>query len=93
LGTAVVPLPLGGAMFWAGPGVAPGTSAGGRTGAGSKKGVWAPAGKAESHRPMANRNRPPPLALVAAILIEGFFDRNRGKFKPAFMFVTNEAVC
>jgi len=30
----------------------------------------------------ANLNRPPPPMLVAAILIQGFFDWNRGEFKP-----------
>jgi hypothetical protein len=45
---------------------------------------------------MAEINRPPPIDLVASILIGNFFDRNRGKFKPsaaAQAFVTTGAVC
>src|SRR5215510_7113065 len=60
---------LGGAIFWAGPGVCPGTSEGGR-GRGEMLKNWACASarKTESKKPTAKATLAPPV-LVAAILI------------------------
>jgi hypothetical protein len=63
--------PFGGTMLWASPGVAPGTSPGGR-GAGMMlmNCAWASAAT-DKNRATANANGPPLPALVAAILIGG----------------------
>ena len=60
--------PPGGARFWAGPGVAPGTSAGGRNGR-SKNCAGAIAGKLASAAIAATINRPPLPALAAAVAV------------------------
>jgi hypothetical protein len=60
-------------MSWAGPGVAFGTSPGGRGGGKMLKiCAWVSAGHAKSHNPKANANGrmlPAPSTLVAAIFI------------------------
>src|SRR5262249_23221189 len=72
-GTGVGRLLLGGAIFWAGPGVWPGTSEGGR-GSGEMLKNWACASarNTESQKPTAKAPLAPP-ALVAAILIKDRF--------------------
>src|SRR4051812_45128632 len=68
---AVAGVPLaGGARFWPGAGVPPGTSAGGRrTGPRSNNCACPTIRRAQNQAPTATINRPPRPALVVAFLI------------------------
>src|SRR5215813_14676233 len=78
-GTGVGRLLLGGAIFWAGPGVCPGTSEGGR-GSGEMLKNWACASarKTESQKPTAKATLALP-ALVAAIVISRSISRPKSR--------------